>query len=85
MSRPVRAKHPDQPGVALPGEYPLHSRPGEQLRPVQQAILDSLAAGGSRHAGPRPQRGLRFSRNARIHSRASGSWLVAAITSMAYA
>jgi AcrR family transcriptional regulator len=34
---------------------------------------------------PRRHFGLRLSRNARIPSRASGSWLVAAITSMAYA
>ena len=32
---------------------------------------------------PRRQRGLRFSRNDRMPSRASGSWLVAAMTSMA--
>jgi SAM-dependent methyltransferase len=34
---------------------------------------------------PRRQRGLRFSRNAAMPSWASGSWLVAAITSTAYA
>jgi hypothetical protein len=39
----------------------------------------------SHHQRPRPcrQRGFRFSRNACMNSRASGSWLVAAITSTA--
>ncbi len=37
---------------------------------------------GSRYR-PRRQRGLRFSRNDLIPSRASGSWLVAAMTSTA--
>src|ERR1700729_2243873 len=35
------------------------------------------------YARPPRQRGLRFSRNAAIHSRASGSWLVEAMTSTA--
>jgi hypothetical protein len=40
-----------QPGVALHAEYALHERPGEQLPPVQQAILGSLAAAGHADAG----------------------------------
>ena len=33
-----------QPGVALYGQYALRAGPGETPPPVQQAILDSLAA-----------------------------------------
>ena len=33
-----------QPGVALHGQYALRAEPGETPPPVQQAILDSLAA-----------------------------------------
>jgi hypothetical protein len=33
-----------QPGVALHGQYALQAGPGETPPPVQQAILDSLAA-----------------------------------------
>ena len=51
----------------------------------QDAVSNSRNIPISVHAYSRPrlQRGLRLSRNARIPSRASGSWLVAAITSTA--
>ncbi len=45
--------------------------------------LECLSHPGSVHARPRRQIGLRLERKARIPSRASGSWLVAAMTSMA--
>ena len=43
----------------------------------------ALAVQRGGHSRPRRHVGLRFSRNACIPSRASGSWLVAAITSTA--
>jgi hypothetical protein len=42
-----------QPGVARQEEYSLHERPGGQPPPVQQAILDSLAAARGRNGGER--------------------------------
>jgi pimeloyl-ACP methyl ester carboxylesterase len=45
--------------------------------------LNHVSASTDLHSRPRRHCGLRLSRNARIPSRASGSWLVAAITSMA--
>jgi Phytanoyl-CoA dioxygenase (PhyH) len=46
-SWPHRGRFPRmiaQPGVALHGQYALRAAPGETPPPVQQAILDSLAA-----------------------------------------
>jgi len=58
----------------------------QSLPPRRRAVVLLCAAlgfSGPRLQRPRRQRGLRFSRNAFMPSRASGSWLVAAMTSTA--
>ncbi len=82
VRRPGRAPVlPDSPAVLGAAGQPVSVCFG----PTTQNSLPSGSA-STVQAGywrPRRHRGLRFSRNACVHSRASGSWLVAAITSIA--
>src|SRR5262249_55959004 len=69
---------PPSLGAAGPGSAPA-APAGRSRVPVRAAPPRTRAHERWRHCG------LRFSRNAFMFSRASGSWLVAAITSMAKA
>ena len=67
-------------GVAFP--HILRETGADQERGSRATRIGGRPRGRSGQR-PRRQRGLRFSRNDRMPSRASGSWLVAAMTSMA--